>query len=187
LRALLLFLALGLAGCASPGLRPPPADRPVAAALSRFALEGRLQVRDGERSAAVGLDWQHEAGRDDWLFTGPLGQGLARMEADADGARLRFADGRRLQAASAAELAESLLGVAAPFADLTRWVTARPGPGAAVREADGQGRLLRIVDQGWTIEYIEYMDEAPDALPRKLDIHRGEARLRLIVDGWTQP
>ena len=82
-----MAFAFGMAGCAVSEIRPPAVERPVAIELQRFALEGRLQVRDGERTAAVGIDWQHEAFRDDWLFTGPLGLGLARIEADAAGTR----------------------------------------------------------------------------------------------------
>ncbi len=185
MKAALLIVALGLAGCAAPALREPPTMRPVAAELARFALAGRLQVRDGERSAAVGVDWQHDGAQDDWLFTGPLGQGLARIESGPAGARMTEAGGQRSSAASAAELAGSLLGVDAPFASLPRWVTARPGDGAQVREVDEQGRLRRLVDRGWTIEYTEYAGDAPDALPRRIDIHRGDTRLRLIVDTWN--
>jgi outer membrane lipoprotein LolB len=57
--------------------------------------------------------------------------------------------------------------------------------GAEVRELDPSGRLRRVVDQGWTIEYIEYAGDGPDAPPRKIDVHRGETRLRLIVDAWN--
>ncbi|WP_153162110.1 lipoprotein insertase outer membrane protein LolB [Zoogloea sp. 1C4] len=180
-----LMLALGLVGCAAPALRTPPVEMTPAAEITRFAVEGRLQVRDAERSAAVGFDWQHDGPRDEWLFTGPLGQGLARIESDASGARMTLSDGRRFEAASAAELAGSLLGVEAPFANLPRWVTARPGAGAQVRTVDTQGRPRSVVDQGWTIDYTDYTGEAPDALPRKLDVHRGDTRLRLIVDAWN--
>jgi len=184
-KILVLAAALAIAGCAAPVVRPPPAERPAMAEMRSFVIEGRLQVRDGERTAAVGLDWQHDVERDAWLFTGPLGQGLARIEADGRGARMTLADGRRSEAASAAELGEALLGVEAPFARLPRWVTARPGESAEVREVDALGRLRRVVDQGWTIEYTEYADEGADALPRKIDIHRGDTRLRLIVDAWN--
>ena len=94
------MLSLGLVGCAAPALRTPPAERAPVAEITRFALEGRLQVRDAERSAAVGFDWQHDGPRDEWLFTGPLGQGLARIESDAEGARMTLSDGRRVDAAS---------------------------------------------------------------------------------------
>ena len=56
---------------------------------------------------------------------------------------------------------------------------------ARVRELDALGRLRSVVDQGWTIEYTEYADESSDSLPRKIDIHRGDTRLRLIVDAWN--
>jgi outer membrane lipoprotein LolB len=186
LKPVALILAFGLVGCAAPALRTPPADLAPVAEIARFAVEGRLQVRDGERSAAVGFDWLHDGPRDEWLFTGPLGQGLARIESDAAGARMTLSDGRRAEAASAAELAASLLGVEAPFASLPRWITARPGAGAQVRAVDAQGRPRQLVDLGWTIDYAEYADEgAADALPRKIDIHRGDTRLRLIVDAWN--
>ena len=185
MKPIALMLALGLVGCAGPALRPPPAEVAPVAEITRFALEGRLQVRDAERSAAVGFDWQHDGPRDEWLFTGPLGQGLARIESDASGAHMTLSDGRRFEAASAAELAGSLLGVEAPFASLPRWITARPGASAQVRTVDAQGRPRTLVDQGWTIDYTDYTGEAADALPRKIDVHRGDTRLRLIVDAWN--
>lgn len=186
MRAPVFVLALILVGCAAPDLRRPEPVRPVQRAdMPRFQLEGRLQVRDGERTAAVGVDWQHDGSHDDWLFTGPLGQGLARIEADAGGARMTLADGRRSEAASAAELAEDALGVSAPFVQLPLWVTARLRDGAEVRELDPAGRLRRVVDQGWTIEYIEYAGDGAADLPRKIDVYRGETRLRLIVDAWN--
>ena len=48
-----------------------------------------------------------------------------------------------------------------------------------------RGRPRSVIDQGWTIDYTDYTDEAPDALPRKIDVQRGDTRLRLIVDAWN--
>lgn len=183
------LLPLLLAACVSSPVVPPVAVRvpepsPLAA-LSRFEIDGRLQVRDGDKSAAVGVEWMHAEESDEWLFSGPLGQGLARIQSASDGARMTLADGRRVEAASAAELAERLFDVQAPFAQLPRWVTGRLPAGAEVRELDSAGRPLRVVDQGWTIEYLEYAGDSRTDLPRKIDIHRGETRLRLIIDTWN--
>lgn len=185
MRALALVCVLGLSACATTPEVPPRAALRSLAELPRFQLEGRLQVRDGERSAVVGVDWQHTAGHDAWLFTGPLGQGLARIESQAGRARMTLSDGSRVEADTAAELAERMLGVSAPFAELPRWVTARVREGAEVRELDALGRPRQVIDRGWTIDYTEYSGEAPDDLPRKLDVHRGDTRLRLIVDSWN--
>lgn len=183
------LLPLTLGACAIQPVVPPSAvkapEAPSLAALSRFEIDGRLQVRDGDKTAAVGVEWMHAEAGDEWLFSGPLGQGLARIQSDPDGARMTLADGRRLEAASAAELAERLFDVQAPFAQLPRWVTARLPGGADIRELDPLGRPLRVVDQGWTIEYLEYAGDGLADLPRKIDIHRGDTRLRLIIDTWN--
>lgn len=183
------LLPLLLAACASPPAMPPAAVKvlepsPVVA-QSRFEIDGRLQVREGDKSAAVGVEWMHAEEGDEWLFSGPLGQGLARIQSSPDGARMTLADGRRIEAASTAALAERLFDVQAPFAQLPRWVTARLPADADVRELDPAGRPLRVVDQGWTIEYLEYAGDSRTDLPRKIDIHRGDTRLRLIIDTWN--
>lgn len=181
-----LLMLVVVSGCALTPSQPPMSELPaMQPALARFALEGRLQVRDGERSAAVGVDWQHRESADEWLFTGPLGQGLARIEANPQGARMTLADGRRSEAASPVELAHSVLGVEAPFAQLPRWITARPDASAQVRQVDAYGRVRQLVDQGWVVDYLDYIDDSPTALPRKVDIHRGDTRLRVIVDAWN--
>ena len=181
------LLTLLLGGCASQPVPPALSTPSIESAplLSRFEIDGRLQVKDGDKTAAVGVEWMHADEGDEWLFSGPLGQGLARIQSDPDGARMTLADGRRIEAPSAAELAERLFDVHAPFAQLPRWVSARLPGGAEVRERDGVGRPLRVVDQGWTIEYLEYASDSPTDLPRKIDIHRGETRLRLIIDTWN--
>lgn len=183
------LLPLLLGACASqpsvPVAAMKAAEPPAVALLSRFEIDGRLQVRDGDKTAAVGVEWMHAEEGDEWLFSGPLGQGLARIQSGPEGARMTLADGRRVEAPSAAELAERLFEVHAPFAQLPRWVTARLPGGAEVRELDAVGRPLRVVDQGWTIEYLEYAGDAPADLPRKIDIHRGDTRLRLIIDTWN--
>ncbi|KAB2966798.1 outer membrane lipoprotein LolB [Zoogloea sp.] len=185
MRPLVLLWAAALAGCALQPVGGPPVALRAAAELASFQLEGRLQVRDGERQAVAGLSWLHGPEGDEWLLTGPLGQGLARIDAQPGRARMTLADGRRLEASGAAELAEAALGVAAPFAEMPLWATARIRPGAEVREVDSAGRPRRVVDRGWTIEYTEYVGEGPDDLPRKIDVHRGDTRLRLIVDAWS--
>lgn len=183
------LLPLALGACASQPAVPPVALKASEASpvvsLPRFEIDGRLQVRDGEKTAAVGVEWTHAEEGDEWLFSGPLGQGLARIQSNPDGARMTLADGRRVEAASAAELAERLFDVQAPFAQLPRWVTARVPKGADVRELDSVGRPLRVVDQGWTIEYLEYAGDGLVDLPRKIEIHRGDTRLRLIIDTWN--
>ncbi|THF63796.1 outer membrane lipoprotein LolB [Pseudothauera nasutitermitis] len=187
LRAPLALLGCALlVGCAAPGLRPasetPHALRSVAAS---FELEGRLSATDGTRAANGRLAWHHEAHNDRWTVYSPLGQIVAQLDRDAAGARLTTADGRRFDAPSADALLPDLLGVQAPVDHLPAWVQAVPSDRAEIRQRDALGRPALVIDAGWRIEYPEYASAAPDAAPRRIDLSRGDARLRLIIDQWT--
>ena len=82
-------------------------------------------------------------------------------------------------------LLPELLGVELPAARLPRWIQAAPAADAEVRDLDTAGRPQQVFDQGWRIDYTGYADDTAAALPRRLEISRGDARVRLIIDSWT--
>jgi outer membrane lipoprotein LolB len=174
-------LPLAVAACVA----LPPAGVPVARQLApRFELVGRLAATDGERAASVGVEWRHGAA-DEWLFVSPLGQVVARIEADGHGASLYAGATEPLRAASAQELLGRVLGVAPPVDGVVAWVQGVPRPSARVLQLDHVGRPARVSDAGWIIDYPEYRGPEPDARPRRLEANWGEARLKLVIDQWT--
>ncbi|NLF54512.1 MAG: outer membrane lipoprotein LolB [Thauera phenolivorans] len=177
-------LAMLLAGCA-PLTRAPmlaPASR---SAASAFLLEGRISATDGTRAASGRIEWRHAPGGDRWTAYSPLGQIAARLESDADGARLLSADGSVLEADSAQTLLPQVIGVEVPVDRLALWVQAVPADGAEVRHTDARGRPGLVIDQGWRIDYHAYAGPDGDAAPARLDVSRGDARIRLVIDQWT--
>ena len=98
---------------------------------------------------------------------------------------LLSADGTQRDAPSADALLPEVLGIDVPSARLPRWVQGAPEAGAQIRERDAVGRPQLVIDQGWRIDYLAYADDRPEALPARLDISRGDARIRLIIDSWT--
>ncbi|ATE58605.1 lipoprotein insertase outer membrane protein LolB [Thauera sinica] len=185
-RALLaaVLAAAATAACAplAPREAAPAAQRRAVAA---FELEGRMSASDGSRAASGRVEWQHGPASDTWTVYTPLGQVAARLESDAAGARLTDAGGQRIDAPRADVLLPQVLGVEVPVARLGDWVQATPAAGAEVRSRDAFGRPTQVFDQGWRIDYLDYAAPDPGAMPARLDISRGDARLRLIVDTWT--
>lgn len=180
-----LCAAALLAGCSSlPQPRTAAIERQ---AMARFDLEGRLSASDGEHGANGQIEWQHDAVRDEVTLYTPLGQVAARLESSLHGAELLTGDGKIYHADSADALLPELLGVSLPVARLAHWVQAAPPAGAEIRDTDDDGRPALVIDQGWRIEYHEYHPGAADALPRRLDVSRGDARIRLIIDAWNDP
>lgn len=178
-----LLTAAALSACAP--LAPSVAPAAERHATAAFELEGRMSASDGARAASGRVEWQHAPASDTWTVYTPLGQIAARLESDAEGARLTDASGQQLDAPRADALLPQVLGVDVPVARLADWVQATPGNGAEVRARDALGRPALVIDQGWRIDYLEYAAPGAEAPPARIDISRGDARIRLIVDTWT--
>ena len=187
---LAVLICLGaalLSGCA-PRMLAPDEEAVQRSAAAHFEVEGRIAASDGNQAANGRMHWEHAPARDVWTLFSPLGQIVARMERTAEGAHLRTADGQLVEAADADTLMPRLLGVPAPLAALPRWLqAATPEPPGRVLGVDAHGRPARISDHGWIIDYPEYADDQPQALPRRIDARWGEARLRIVIDTWTFP
>lgn len=184
-RALLAAAAALLAGACAPlpvrdGVAPAPRMlRPA------FLIDGRLSATDGREAASGRFEWSHAPAQDRLTLFSPLGHVVARLEGGPGGASVLAADGSRRDAADVDALLPAVLGVELPAARLPRWVQAAPDAHAEVRTLDDAGRPRLVFDQGWRIDYLGYADDTAAALPQRLDISRGDARVRLIIDSWT--
>ncbi|MFT3759684.1 lipoprotein insertase outer membrane protein LolB [Thauera sp.] len=188
-RRLLPAMVIAAAALALPACAPltvGPATGVAARSFSpAFELQGRISASDGNQAASGRIEWRHGHGTDSFTLLTPLGQIAAALDADAGGARLRTADGQSLHAHSTEALLPRVLGTEVPVGRLSRWVQAAPDADAEVRSLDTAGRPAIVIDQGWRIEYLEYDGPAGDALPARIDISRGDARIRLVIDSWT--
>jgi outer membrane lipoprotein LolB len=205
-----ILLAAVLSACAS---LPRPLPTPDAAArwagrqvqlqeMQSWELNGRISVSGPQGSpqdspgsssgSPVGswsarIRWVQRGDAYDVYFMSPFGQRMAWLQGDRSGVTLRLPDKEPLQAATAEELLAANFGWSAPVGALRYWVLGAPQP---EREAettlDDYGRLLRLRQDDWRIEFPQYVASAAAAgdLPRKLVLDGASLRIRLVVDAW---
>jgi outer membrane lipoprotein LolB len=172
--ASLVFLVAALvAGCATPLVSTP--ERTYSGRFSASAIQagqrenvsGRfvLQVRGAHRT----LD-----------LSTPLGSTMARIEVTPDGARATGAQMQEVRGPDAEALAEQLLGWRLPVDGLADWLEARPGPGGEARVERENGRVVRMEQDGWTIEIPEI--DGQTLQPRILIFKRPAAPFAPAVD-----
>lgn len=154
-----------------------------------FHLEGRVSVKAGEQSFSGGMSWHHRPETQELLLRTPLGQGVAELRGGPGGVHLRDAEGRDHHAPDAETLVRQALGVTLPLNGLSRWVTGGVRPGSEYQaEADEQGRLAVLNQDGWRIEFSRHTEMAGRNLPGKLVAQRGDdLEIRLVVDRWELP
>jgi outer membrane lipoprotein LolB len=149
--------------------------------VTRWALTGRLGIQTDTQSLSGNLNWQHHPDFDVIVLATPLGQGVARIERRPGEVVLEIPNQPPRRASDAETLMQDALGYALPLAGLASWVQARPDPRwPADVTRDAAGRVERIVQDGWTVEYLQYADNRP----RRLSLTRDKLELRLVMDTW---
>lgn len=193
LRAALLGLGLAVAGCAElPTGVDAAADPRWQARDARlrqvhdWRLDARIGVNRERQSWSASLAWVQHAGRYDIDLLGPFGAGRVRVEGDPAGVVLYHGDEAPVAARDPDELLERATGVAVPVGALADWMLGRPQAGVPARvEADAAGRTTRLVQAGWTVEYLGWQPVGGLELPTKLRAVRGDVQVRLAVERWT--
>lgn len=158
--------------------------------LDAFSLEGRFSLRNEDKSYSGRMSWRHDRDGDEVLLSSPLGQGIAEIVSDADGARLTANDGRVYSAADAEMLTREVLGYPLPLEQMSDWVRGR------LRDAEESSFDESWVSRPgvecgcpvmWQIEYGYENDDA-SAVPNRIFAERvgGGLELRLRIDEWTQ-
>lgn len=211
IRFLFAGALLLLGGCASIPERPPVGDRAATfearqrdlAPLNRWRLTGRIGLQTADEGWQATLVWVRERDEHKIDLMGPLGRGHMRLTQDAQGAVLRDADQRSYYAANGEALLLRTTGWQVPLKGLNHWMLGLPVPGVdADSELDDWGRLKRLRQLGWDIEFLEYTAHGVLELPSKLFMKRrevprlaaragtapvenGELEVRLVVERWS--
>ena len=72
-----------------------------------------------------------------------------------------------------------------PLSGLTDWVIGRPTSSTyEAIDSDTQGRLTRLKQDGWDIEYPSYKTVEGTDLPGKIVLKSPQIDLKLLVENW---
>ncbi len=192
----LLACLLLLAGCAT---TPPPEELGDAEALARWQstrvtletidrwnLRGKMGVRTGPKGGSATLKWEYTPNGQEIELYGPFGGGRVLISVDAEGALLRDTKGNEIYGASASEVLYRRLGWHVPFDHLSDWARGLPGEGATDIVIDGAGRLKRMVQDNWQVEYQRYEDPGDTlpglSLPTRLEVSAMPGTMEIYSD-----
>ena len=142
--------------------------------LQRFTAEGRISLRQGDRRDHLRFSWEHAPGTDAVLLMSPLGQGLAELTHDKDGARLKQPNQATITADTLPQLAQRVLGAPLPLEAMADWLR------GARAELSGE------VD-GWRVVISDTSAFRQRRLLRVLEAHREDVDFKLVVDDWDAP
>ena len=138
---------------------------------------------------SASLRWQQQGVASDLLLRAPLGVGGAHLRFDGAVLLVTAGDGAQLEGAAARAELVRLLGFEPPLASLRYWLLGVPDPAAPAADEtlDVAQRLAQLRQDGWQVDYGEYLRSASQWLPRRMVLQRGDLRLKLRVSNWQLP
>ena len=180
-----------LAGCRTappPFPSPPPWDvrRLQLQAYERFELGGRVAVAAGHDGFNANLHWRQRGAHSQLTLEGPLGSAAVQVSATNDELDIITAHGEHLANDAAHEELRRRLGFDPPLTGLRYWILGVPDPARPATESVDarQQRLTTLAQDGWHIDYLEYVLVEGEWLPARLTLVRDTVRVRLLVDDW---
>ena len=187
MRVLLYAPVLLLSACASvPNPRTPAPDAAVRESFLSshpdWRIEGRVAYSHLGKGGSARIVWQQDGEQADVRLTAPLAVGSVHIRLSPDSAQILDADGRLLAQGTPDSVFMQALHTPVPTSGLAAGLRAFWPDLPQLSEAAMTGSVA--VD-GWRWQYLEWQD-APVRLPRKIELTRGETRLRILIDVWQE-
>ncbi len=194
----LLGAVLLFSGCASlsPFAPEPPSERVAQLwqqhvqsvnAQTDWTLSARIAAHSEDDGWNGKLHWQQEKDTYQVSFNAPFGQGGLQLDGGPQYVEMRTSDGQTMVATDVESLLYQQLGWRLPLHSLRYWVRGVPvpvGEKAPLLAFDEEGRLARLQQSRWQIEYLAYRRVDGLMLPRKVYLENDELSVRLVIDRW---
>lgn len=155
--------------------------------IKQFYLQARIGIQSEGKGSSGSTRWRHNPEGNDISMLSPVGSTVAKIITNTEGVSLTTNDGKVLQAADAESLTEEHLGWRLPLTGLPDWAIGRPA-NRLVEDIqwDSIGRVTKLKQDGWEIEYLAYMEAAGYRLPKRINLRSKNLTLKLVIESWGE-
>jgi len=155
--------------------------------IDQFSIKGRIGVQAEGKGFSGSLIWQHNKVKDDIALYSPLGSQLATIRRSVENVTLEDAKGNKITAIDTETLTQNTLGWQLPLAGLVDWSLGRPSSSSIQASTwNEQGLLSTLKQDGWDIQYANYVNQSGYLLPSKILLRNEKVYLKLLIENWTQ-
>lgn len=192
LRPGLLVLLAALTACRTPAGMAPPVNpqweqrREVLEALDTWSFTASIRVRDEEESHSSRLRWQQQGERYQINLWGAFNAGATEIIGEPGQVIISQRGEDPIITETPEELVYRELGYELPVSRLDYWLKGIPAPDSTARTRFGEnGQLVELIQSGWHIQYLGYVEQYPETLPARIRIEKSPLQVDLVRMTWT--
>lgn len=181
------FFVLLLSGCASLNNLKEIKD---AKDIEKFSFNGRASI-SGEFVKNPGqgqISWKQNKKEINIVLSAPLGQGKIEINyIEGSSAKLAINKREEYFAETPDQLLQNVAGQNWPMTGLQNWVRGLPSYPARSRVTRDftSNQIIKMEEDGWTIEYLEWETYRGYKLPKRLNIVRPSTKIKLFIESWS--
>lgn len=202
LRILIALFLLLVAGCAQTPKKPiasPPAQnasqieqswqrhQQQLTRIDHWHATGRLAVSQGQKGNNASFVWEQKGDSYQITLFGPFGAGAVTILGSPHYVEIQERNGKTTRAQSPELLLQKIAGWQVPLTGLRYWLRGLPAPSTGstpAHQLDNRGFLSHLEQQGWHVDYENYLVDNVPPLPRKLQLQNKDLKIKMIVTSW---
>lgn len=178
----ILLIVCGLSACVSVQPRIEGSTQGVELGkLQSWRANGRIGVAAAQTGGSGSFNWEQQGAQSSVQLAGPVGIGSVQLHLNGDAIEVATGDGQTYHAQAALDELQARLGAVIPPAKLRYWLLGLAAPGQ-YRWLDDN--MTQLEQDGWRIEYGEFLMQDGVRLPAKITASSGTTRVRILVERW---
>ena len=163
-------------------------------ALPTLSFAGRVALSNGRNGGSGRLEWRQSGDDYEVTLSAPVTRQSWKLSGNPASARIEGIEGGPRTDTDVVRLLHDTTGLDIPVGALAAWASGMRADaavfGPATLEFAADGRLARIGQDGWTVDYLGWQDAVigdgrPLQVPNRIDAHRDQAKVRLAIDAWS--
>lgn len=154
--------------------------------IQSWNVKGSVSIQYQQKTDIASLTWQQINEHYDIALAGPLNFGRVNIVGAPGSVTFQRGNETPLSASTPERLMTQQLGWNIPVSNLHYWLRGMPAPGGnPTLQFDSFGHIAHITQQGWRIEYLDYMSVGEVDLPRKIYLSNPTLNIRLVIRQWN--
>ena len=194
MKYLLLLFFLLLSACSFiPSKSVPEPDDPNWLAhkarimeMTEWHVQGRFSAHNESENWAGHFQWLNETNNYVVNISAPMSGGSLIIRGDAEEARIILDEETSYSADDANYLLYTYTGLRLPINELKYWLKGVPAPeeNISLIKLDSNGKLAKLAQQNWTIDFKRYRKQGEIEIPDKIFLENHEFDVRLSIRRW---
>ena len=153
--------------------------------INQWKVTGVISINHDNKNDVAYFNWQQSQDNYTLDLHGPMNLGSVHIAGNKQRTILQQTKNQQIIARTPENLIYRQFGWFLPISNLKYWIFASPAPcKAKALQFDTYNHLIQFTQQGWQINYSNFIALKNIDLPSKIEIKNSKLKIKIIIKTW---